>query len=160
LYVISMMFLLLAFVAFWSDGRLAPILFGCVFLILLIAIPSLGMIKNWLRIGAFFGTSLELRKDIQYALLVRNWLEMESERVGSLDELWADFIFLARKLGFSKVALKFDGRTCAWEANVDAHSLLSHTITHELHLGGDTVLLVLRAPENMDRKRFELLSDL
>jgi len=160
LYGISMMFLLLAFAAFWSEGRLTPILFGCVFLILLIAIPSLGMIKNWLRVGAFVGTSLDWRKDIQYALLVRNWLEMEADRCSSLDELWADFIFLARKLGFSKVALTFDGRTCAWEMNADAPAANPHSVTHELHLSGETVVLVLDAPESMDQKKFHLLSEL
>jgi UDP-GlcNAc:undecaprenyl-phosphate/decaprenyl-phosphate GlcNAc-1-phosphate transferase len=160
LYGVSMMFLLLAFVAFWSEGRLAPILLGCVFLILLIAIPSLGMIKNWLRIGAFVGTSLDWRKDIQYALVVRNWLELEADRSNSIDELWSDFVFLARKLGFSKVALKFDGRTCAWEASGDIPGPNPHSLTHELHLEGDTVLLVLSAPESMDYKKFQLIGEL
>jgi UDP-GlcNAc:undecaprenyl-phosphate GlcNAc-1-phosphate transferase len=161
LYGVSMLFLLLAFAAFWSEGRLTPILFGCVFLIFLIAIPSLGMIKNWLRIGAFVGTSLDLRKDIQYALLLRNWLEMEADRSSSLDELWTDFIFLARKLEFSKVALNFDGRTCAWENETEASCPPQHSVTHDLHLGTKTVVLVLRAAErNMDEKKFQLLSEL
>ena len=100
-----MVFLLFAFVAFWSSGRLVPILFGCIFLILLIAAPSLGIIRNWLTVGTAVGNSLEMRNEVQYALLMRNWLEKEAARCESVEELCSDLQFMARKLRFSEIVI-------------------------------------------------------
>ncbi|HWN94773.1 MAG TPA: MraY family glycosyltransferase, partial [Methylomirabilota bacterium] len=161
LYGVSSMFLLIAFAAFVSDGRLTPVLFGCVFLILLIAIPSFGMIKNWLTIGTALGNSLDGRKEIQYALLVRNWLQMEADRSGSIDELWSDFTFMARKLGFRKVALRFGDRNCVWESQRLIGLIKEHEAHHSLQIDKHTVTLELSAPrDTMDENKFQLLSEL
>jgi UDP-GlcNAc:undecaprenyl-phosphate GlcNAc-1-phosphate transferase len=162
LYGISLVFLAIAFAAFLSDGRLTPILFGCVFLIVLIILASFGMIKNWLTIGTAFGNSLEARKDIQYALLIRNWMQMEADRARSLDALWQDFTFMARKLGFRKVSLRFESNVCVWEDQQVSSAANEHRVSHSLHIRTHMVILELSAPasEGMDNKKFQLLSEL
>lgn len=158
LYGISLVFLALSFVAFWSGGRLTPILVGCCFVMLLIAIPSLGLIKNWLTVGTALGNSLEMRKEIQYALLFRSLMEMEAERCESLPALWNDFNFAAEKLGFTKAVLTHRGAQCSWTS--DAFSEPLRTTCHELHITGEPVLLTLFAPKDMSEKLFSLQGEL
>jgi UDP-GlcNAc:undecaprenyl-phosphate GlcNAc-1-phosphate transferase len=161
LYGVSLVFLAIAFAAFLSDGRLTPILFGCVFLIVLVSLPSFGMIKNWLTIGTAFGNSLEARKDIQYALLIRNWIQMEADRSGSLNELWGDFTYMARKLGFKRVSLRFEDNVCLWEDQQTASIAKEQHASHHLQVRHHTVVLELSAPlDRMDNKKFQLLSEL
>ena len=158
LYSVSLVFLALAFAAFWSNGKLTPILIGCSFVILLIALPSLGIIKNWLTIGAVFGNSLEMRKEIQYALLLRTWLELEADRCESIETLWQDFTFVANKLGFTEATLCHDGEECSWIQECAGES---HEVTHQLHVGKELVSLEVRAPiQRMDSIRFQIVSDL
>ena len=158
LYGVSLVFLALAFLAFWSQGRFTPILIGFGFVLLLVIVPSTGLIRNWLSVGRALGNSLEMRKEIQYALLLRNWMEMESERCASLAALWDDFTFVARKLGFSEVAMIHRGTRCAWSSAAAQPRL--HATRHELHITGETVRLEVFAPKTMDENRFQILSEL
>ena len=158
LYGVSLVFLALSFVAFWSGGRLTPILVGCGFVLILIVAPSFGLIRNWLTIGRAFGNSLEMRKDIQYALLLRNWLEMEADRCDSLTGLWNDFTFVVRKRGLTEVAVTHGLASCTWiRHGAETARLRGH---HELQISGETVMLDVSAPEAMDRHRFEMLDEL
>ena len=158
LYAISLFFLVLAFVAFWSDGRLTAILVGCSFVVLLVVVPSLGLIKNWLTVGATFGNSLEMRKEIQYALLLRNWLQMEADRCDSLLSLWHDFTFAANKLGFAEATLTLRNVNCTWSCERSDGPLRS--VRHEMQITGEMVVLHLTAPKTMEEKAFYLLSEL
>jgi len=158
LYGVSLVFLALAFVAFWSNGRLTPILIGCGFVVLLVVIPSLGLIKNWLNIGALFGNSLEMRKEIQYALLLRNWLELEADRCHSIEALWQDFTFVADKLRFSKASIIHNGEECSWTNGCTEED---HVAKHDLHVGRDLISLQLRASNaRMDTLTFHAISEL
>ena len=158
LYGVSLLFLVLAFAAFWSDGRLTPILFGGAFVVLIVAAPSLGLIKNWLTIGTAVGNSLETRKEIQYALLLRSWLVMEADRCTSLGALWQDFTFLAGKLGLTGLFLTHGGACRVWMAKSAAEHPFS--APHELHIGRETAWLEVQAPQNMGEKKFQLLGEL
>jgi UDP-GlcNAc:undecaprenyl-phosphate GlcNAc-1-phosphate transferase len=158
MYGISLVFLALAFVAFWSGGRLTPILVGCGFVVLLITVPSLGLIKNWLTVGTAVGNSLEMRKEIQYALMFRTLMEMEAERSQSLPVLWNDFRFTAEKMGFTKAVLTHRGARCSWASDSLPVSLRS--ARHELQIAGETVVLDLFADQNRDQELFKLQSEL
>jgi UDP-GlcNAc:undecaprenyl-phosphate GlcNAc-1-phosphate transferase len=158
LYGVSLVFLALAFVAFWSGGKLTPILVGCGFVLVLIIAPSFGLIRNWLTVGRALGNSLEMRKEIQYALLLRSWMEMEAERCGSQSALWSNFIFVARKLGFAEVTLTHRDTRCSWTKRDRDSGLQS--ARHELHIAGETVLLDMYAPKSMNEERFQILNEL
>ncbi|HEY0548249.1 MAG TPA: hypothetical protein VGF13_01530, partial [Verrucomicrobiae bacterium] len=158
LYGISLVFLALAFVAFWSGGRLTPILVGCGFVVLLITMPSLGLIRNWLAVGTAVGNSLEIRKEIQYALMFRSLMEMEAERAKSLPALWDDFRFTVEKMGFTRAMLTHRGARCLWTS--DAMPVPLRSARHELHIAGETVLLDLFAEEDRNEELFTLQSEL
>ena len=158
LYGISLVFLALAFGVFWSGGRWTPILFGCGFMLVLIIAPSIGLIRNWLTIGRALGNSFEMRKEIQYALHLRKWMEMESERCETFIALWNDFTFVARKLGFTEVTLSHRNVRCSWNGTDEEAPLRS--ARHELHITGETVLLDVFAPKTMEENRFQILHEL
>lgn len=158
LYGISLVFLALAFVAFWSGGRLTPILVGCGFVVLLVMVPSLGLIRNWLTVGTAVGNSLEMRKEIQYALMFRSLMEMEAERSKSLPALWNDFRFTAEKMGFTRAVLTHRGARCSWATDVIPSPL--RTARHELQISGEKVILDLYAHQDRNEELFALQSEL
>lgn len=158
LYAISLLFLGLAFVAFWSDGRLAPALLGCVFMLLVLMAPSLGLVKNWFSLGATIGSTFELRKEIQYALALRNWLELEADRAESLAELWRDYALAVEKLGFSSATLTHRDTRHEWTSGELEGE--KHSSRHELPVHGNLVVLEFTAPAEMERKVFHLLAEL
>jgi UDP-GlcNAc:undecaprenyl-phosphate GlcNAc-1-phosphate transferase len=158
LYGVSLVFLALAFVAFWSGGRLTPILVGCGFVVVLVTVPSLGLIRNWLTVGTAVGNSLEMRKEIQYALMFRTLMEMEAERAKSLPALWHDFQFTVEKMGFTRAILTHRGARCLWTS--DAMPAPLRSARHELHIAGETVFLDLFADEERDEELFTLQSEL
>ncbi len=105
LYALSLVCLAMALAAFWSQGRLVPILFGVMFLIVLFSARCFGFLQDWLAVRKAVGTSLQLRRESRYALAMMTWLEMEAERCENLQELWTSYLFVTRKLGFSQVRL-------------------------------------------------------
>ena len=161
LYGISLVFLGLAFVAFWSRGKWTPLLFGCVFLVLIVIVPSLGLLRNWLAIGSALGTSLEIRKQVQYTLLLRNWLEMEAERADSVESLWSDLVFMARKIGFTAMTLRAGDAQRAWESATSVSDARQHFVQHELQIDGKSVHLEFRARRSdMSEKLFGVVTEL
>lgn len=158
LYSISLVFLALSFVAFWSGGRLTPILVGCGFVVLLIAVPSLGLIRNWLTVGTAVGNSLEMRKEVQYALMFRSLMEMEAERAQSLPVLWNDFRFTAEKMGFTRAVLTHRGARCSWATDVMPMPL--RNARHELQIAGEMIVLDLFAHKDRNEELFTLQSEL
>jgi UDP-GlcNAc:undecaprenyl-phosphate/decaprenyl-phosphate GlcNAc-1-phosphate transferase len=159
LYVISFLCLFLAFAVFWSQGRLLPLLFGFLFLILAIAARSFGFIKEWLSAGSRLGRSMALRKETRYALTLGQWLEMEAERRDSVYELWQDFQFLVKKLGFSEVKLVLADRSNIWRAGGFDTGLTNLRRTrHEMSSGS---VIEFAADETLlSEKLFELMAEL
>ena len=131
---------------------------GCVFVVLLVAIPRLGLIKNWLTVGTAMGNSLEMRKEIQYALMFRSLMEMEAERAESLPALWKDFTFTASKLGFVRATVTHGGSRCSWVSDTAPAPLRS--ARHELQIAGETVILDLFAHKDRSEKLFNIQSEL
>jgi UDP-GlcNAc:undecaprenyl-phosphate/decaprenyl-phosphate GlcNAc-1-phosphate transferase len=155
LYSVSILCLLLAFGVFWLQGRLLPLLLGSLFLIVVIAGRSYGLVKGWMAMAK----SISLRHETRYALTLSRWLEMEAERCDSISQLWEDFQFVGAKLGFSELTLKLEDGTRSWRSdeNEGMAGELRRTC-HEMHGGtaiefaGDTAVL----PD----KLFELLTEL
>ncbi|HMJ88425.1 MAG TPA: MraY family glycosyltransferase [Candidatus Acidoferrum sp.] len=160
LYAISIVLLGIALIAFWSEGRLTPILFGCAFLLLLVITPSLGLIRNWLTVGNVLGNSFEMRREVQYALLLRTCLEREAERCESVEELCGELQTMARKLGFAELRLDAaDGLRHWTAADIPEGELIE--AKHELHVEGKVVHLTLKASLLvMNERKFDVLSEL
>jgi UDP-GlcNAc:undecaprenyl-phosphate GlcNAc-1-phosphate transferase len=159
LYVVSFLCLFLAFAAFWSQGRLLPLLLGFLFLILSVAAHSFGFLKDWLALASPAGRSLRFRKETRYALTLGQWLEMEAERRGCVFELWQDYQFVVRKLGFSEVKLALPDGVNVWRA-VGPETGLNplHRTRHTL---GENSTVEFAAYEGvLPQALFELLAEL
>jgi UDP-GlcNAc:undecaprenyl-phosphate GlcNAc-1-phosphate transferase len=155
LYTVSILCLLLAFGVFWCQGRLMPLLLGSLFLIFVATGRSFGLLKDWVAVCK----SLPLREETRYALTLSRWLEMEAERRDSIYELWQDFQFLVKKLGFSEVKLSLpDGvniwRAAAWETT--PHPL--HRAKQEIH--GGAMIEFAADSAVLPERLFELLTEL
>ena len=110
-YGVTLIFLLLGFGAVSSAGEWVPGLLGVGMLVLLICAGNLSFSRSWFNIGHVIGNSLEMRREIQYALALMRWLELDGERCQSVDELWTNLLFTAQKIGFSSITLTLaDGR--------------------------------------------------
>jgi UDP-GlcNAc:undecaprenyl-phosphate/decaprenyl-phosphate GlcNAc-1-phosphate transferase len=162
-YGCSLFFLLLAFGVFASQGKWVPFLFGVACLALLVSAGSFSFSREWFAVGRVLGNSLELRKEIKYALTMGRWLELEAERSKSAEDLWADFGFFSRKLGFSAVTLSTPEGRKHWNWVTTAHrgkGARCHRKRQDLP-GGSGSALEFTGPEHaLELKTFELLSEL
>ncbi|HEV3271737.1 MAG TPA: MraY family glycosyltransferase [Candidatus Methylacidiphilales bacterium] len=160
LYTVSLLCLFLALCVFCLQGRLLPLYTGLLFLVLLIAGHLSGFTKDWSRISSQLGQSLSLRKETRYALTLDRWLVMAAERHGSMENLWEDYQFLVKKLGFSKVRLILpDGAAHVWQAEGrDGQAGDRLQAAHEISDG--TVIEFTANKQVMPEAVFSLLGDL
>ena len=161
LYGLSLAFLLLAFVVFWSRGQLAPVLFGAMFLIFFVSARLFGFVKNWSSLGRELGVSLGLRKETRYALAICQWLEMEAERCETLQELWTTYLFVTRKLGLAQVKLILDsGRTVSRTEFIRHQSSDFHRNRHEMPLANIKAIEFAGESSAMSPQLFEHVTEL
>lgn len=161
LYSLSLVFLVLAFGVFWSQGKLLPILFGFMCLTWLASARSFSFNRDWLALARLVGNSRGIRKETRYALALSRWLELEADRSYSMEALWTDFTFMARKLGFSKVKLVRPDGEKVWEAPTQAPtSALPHCIREEIHHASGQALEFSAPSPAMSPRIFEVLSEL
>lgn len=143
LYSVTLVFLLLGFVTFWSKGHWTPILAGVGALILLVCAGGLRFSREWFAVGRTVGNSLAMRHDIQSALCLTRWLTMEARRRNSPEALWQDLIFVAERLGFTFVAYGEEREKRVWERNASLPSTLHVDYT----IPGRPEIMTLRAPQ-------------
>ena len=142
-YVFTLVFLMLGFLAFTSGGQMVPALFGVALLVILLCAGQLHFSREWFAVGRVLGHSLDMRQDIQYALCLSRWLEMEAMRAESVEALYEDFLFILRKLGFSYAKLTLGDGTRTWQAAASPNN--GRRVEHELQ-GGHAGILELAAP--------------
>jgi UDP-GlcNAc:undecaprenyl-phosphate GlcNAc-1-phosphate transferase len=114
LYGLTLVFLVLGFAAFCSRGEFVPLLLGIGALVLLICAGKLDFSREWFAVGRTLGNSLAMRRQIQYALCLTRWLACEGDRCRTLQELFQDLVFAARRLGFTSVKLRLADRQEVW----------------------------------------------
>jgi len=114
-YAFNVIFLLMGLAAFWSRGQLVPTLLGAAVLLLVGCAGSFTFSRRWFAIHRVVRSSLRMRDQIQYALSLTRWLELEGRRTTSPDELWPDFVFAANKLGFVSLKVTLEGEHRFWQ---------------------------------------------
>lgn len=159
LYTFSVASLFLAFGVFWSQGRLLPLLLGFLFLMILVTARSVGLVNNWFSVKTRLSKSLALRVETRYALTLSSWMEMESERRVSVYELWEDYQFVVKKLGFSRVSLALPDGTNIWDSPAFDPDDTNHQEA-AFDLNGCGKLEFVANHHVMQDKLFELLSEL
>lgn len=161
LWGISLAFLVGAFGIVLIHKNWLPVLFGLLFLVLMVMARSLRFSWDWFSAGRVFGNSLEMRKEIQYVLQLGRLLELEAERCDSIRSLWDDFKYVAGKLDFSEMQLTLDGVVYRWKSKsaVNRQEKL-FTARHELN-GKHSMTLEFAAPPSLcSDNQFELMSEL
>ena len=173
LYALTLVFLLMGFLAFLSGGELVPALLGISLLILLLCAGKLNFSREWFAVGRVLGNSLEMRQEIQYALSLTKWLSLEGRRHPSIDSLWSDLIFVVQRLGFTSVVIELPDKIRAWKWPENVGTTL--TYLQQLR-GASSGTIQLQAPARTlpttganqpghsppisDPKLFEIVSDL
>jgi UDP-GlcNAc:undecaprenyl-phosphate/decaprenyl-phosphate GlcNAc-1-phosphate transferase len=116
LHLFSLVFLLLAFVVSVTGGRWLPVAIGGACFILLVIATRFNFSRRWFEVWKVLHDNLRLRGHTKYAMALSSWLELEAERCASLAELWREFGFVARKLGFVQMKLQTAEGGWEWEA--------------------------------------------
>jgi UDP-GlcNAc:undecaprenyl-phosphate/decaprenyl-phosphate GlcNAc-1-phosphate transferase len=113
-YAVTLIFLAMGLAAYWSRGHLIPVLLGVGALILLLCAGRLNFSRNWFAVGRVVGRSLEMRREVEYALALTRWLALEGGRRESAEELWEDLTFAAQRLGYESARLVLADGQRAW----------------------------------------------
>jgi UDP-GlcNAc:undecaprenyl-phosphate GlcNAc-1-phosphate transferase len=150
-YAVTLVFLALGFVAFWSRGRLVPALLGITVVILLLCAGRLRFSRSWFDVGRVITNSLKMRQEVQYALCLSRLLALEGGRRESVQELWLDLVFTAQKLGFTSVKLTLADGFRLWEDPIGGTP--THAARYELQ-GGRAGVLELKAPSSPEPESF------
>lgn len=130
-YALTLVFLVMAFAAVWSQGRALPTLIGLAVLILLVCAGRLGFSREWFAVLRVLNRSLHIRSDVEYAQCLIRSLEFEARRNRSFEELWSHYVFVASRLGFSLVRFRWAEQEWCWER--PGARLIYHGIRHRLH---------------------------
>jgi UDP-GlcNAc:undecaprenyl-phosphate/decaprenyl-phosphate GlcNAc-1-phosphate transferase len=138
-YFVTAIFLAMGFAAYWSRGNLIPALLGIATIILLFCADRLRFSQDWFAVGRIVGNSLQMRKEVHYAMSLTRWIELEGGRCQSAEELWPDFVFAAQRLGFSSVKMTLADGSRIWEP--DNGHLPTHSVVQLLNGGMGTLEL-------------------
>ena len=94
----TLVFLVLGFAVYGSQGRWLPVLAGAAILIVLLAAGKLSFSREWFAVGHVVGNSLRMREEIAYTISLTGWLVLEARRVETLGEFWKLFVFSVERL--------------------------------------------------------------
>ncbi|MEN9572332.1 MAG: hypothetical protein RL514_187 [Verrucomicrobiota bacterium] len=116
LYVLSTLFLLMAFGVFWSQGRLVPLFLGLSFLVVIYIVHSFMLVASKYSLRTFWQETQDMRRESRYTMLLAQWLELEAERCQSPEQLWENFVFIAAKLELAEVRLMLHAGELVWRS--------------------------------------------
>ena len=101
-YAATLVILAFGLAAYCPRGHRIPVLLGAGTLILF---GRLNFSRRWFAVGRFVGQSVEMRREVAYALVLTRWLALEGGRRDVIEELWEDLTFAARRLGYKSVRM-------------------------------------------------------
>ena len=160
LYAISLFALLGGMIALVERGRHLPIFFGFAFVIILVVLRGQNISTNSLLV--FLTDSLQSRRDIRNALYLKDWLIAEAERADSVSNLWSDFRFVLKKMGFCRAKLTIEEEEREFflphTPHRDSEQLWMET--HTIQSKQITTLSLCGEKDNMSKKQFSLLADI
>ena len=158
LYAISLFALLGGLLAFTYQGRYLPIFFGFAFVIILFTLRgqkiTTGLIRQRLT------DSIQTRQDTHNALDLRDWLIGEVERADTGNQLWADYRFVLKKMGFCRAVLTIAGDERSFHLEDSPHEDLSLLWSEAHQIGKKTLLRVYADKAHFSEGQFSIMSDL
>jgi len=161
LYGLSLIALVVALLNFAEQQRYLGIFLGFAFVVVLFALRghkisgSLGSLRS--AVNESFGC----RQDARNALYLRDWLIIEAERADSIKNLWSDFRFVLKKMGFCRAELTLGEETRSFFVPQSAHDEPEALYQDEHRLNGDSpgVLRLYAERGTFSEAQFELLVD-
>jgi UDP-GlcNAc:undecaprenyl-phosphate GlcNAc-1-phosphate transferase len=160
LYVLSILFLLMAFGVFWSQGRLVPLFLGISFLVVIYIVHTFGMVSSKYSLRTIWRDLQDVRRETRYIMLLAQWLEMDAERCKSPEALWENFIFFARKLELAEVKLHLRDGELVWQSGAPVADEALERKHHAVHGSSITGIEVAVRKDTMSPKVFEMKSEL
>ena len=161
LYVMSTLFLLMAFGVFWSQGRLVPLFLGLSFLVVIYIAHSFRLVSTKYSVSTLWRDMRNIRRETRYTMLLAQWLEMEAERCQSPGELWEHFVFFANRLELSEVKLFLRDGQLVWRAPGSEGSVMETERKHHEFYGSTITGIELTVRRGvMSPKLFEMKSEL
>ena len=148
LYGISLIALFGGILIFSNQGRYFPIFLGFAMVIVIFAIRFYGNPAT--SVKRLFFESVNTRSETQNAIKLSKWLVGEVDRIRNAENLWKDYSWLLKKLGFTKVVLFSAGEERIYE--------YSHTELDDSFLS-NRIYLNKQNPDNYiefwgEKKRF------
>ena len=113
LYGISLIALFGGILIFSNQGRYFPIFLGFAMVIVIFAIRFYGNSAS--NFKQLFFESFNTRSETQNAIKLSKWLVGEVERIRDAENLWKDYSWVLRKLGFTKVVISSSGEERVYE---------------------------------------------
>ena len=100
MYGVCLVFSLLGLSIFWSQGRTLPIGIGTLFIVAVLGLRYFHFLHTWEDVKRRIQRVLERRREVRYALLQVQLLDLEVDRSRSAQEFWAIFEHTLRRIGF------------------------------------------------------------
>ena len=161
LYVLSTLFLLMAFGVFWSQGRLVPLFIGISFLVVIYIVHSFGVVSSKYSLRTFWRDLRDIRRETRYTMLLAQWLEMEAERCATPEQLWDNFVFFANKLELAEIKLCLSDGHLRWQSpNCPASEAELERKHHAVHGSAITGIDIAARKGAMSPKLFEMKCEL
>lgn len=160
LYAVSLLALVGGILAFAEQGRYLPIFIGFIFVIILVTLRGQNITASSLQNLLY--ESMQSRQDARNALQLKNWFLAEVERADSGKNLWTDYHFILRKMGFCRATLKLNGQERSFRLpgspELDSEYLWSEV--HVLRGAIDGRLTLYAEKDHFSERQFSLISDL
>jgi len=160
LYVLSLLFLLMAFGVFWSQGRLVPLFLGLCFLVVIYIVHSFGLVSSRYSLRTFWREMQDMRRESRYTMLLAQWLEMEAERCPTPEALWDNFVFIAAKLELAEVRLHLRAGRLVWRAAGIADATELEWKRHDFHGSAVTGIEIATRRDGASPRLFEMKCEL
>jgi UDP-GlcNAc:undecaprenyl-phosphate GlcNAc-1-phosphate transferase len=158
LYAISLFALLGGLLAFTYQGRFLPIFFGFAFVIILFTLRGQKITTGLIRQRVT--DSIQTRQDTQNALYLQDWLIGEVERADTGNQLWADFRFVLKKIGFCRAVLTISGDERSFHLEDSPCEDLTLLWSEVHQICEDTSLRVYADKAHFSEGQFSIMSDL
>ena len=113
LYAISLIALFGGILIFSNQGRFFPIFLGFAMVIVIFAVRLYG--NSAIGVKQLLNESINFRSETQNAIRLSKWLVGEVERIRKAEHLWIDYMWLLKKLGFTKVVINACGEVRIYE---------------------------------------------
>ena len=129
LYGVCLVLSLLGLSIFWSQGRTLPIGIGTLFVLAVLGLRHFHFLHTWEDVKCRIVRVIDRRREVRYALLQAQLLDLEIDRCKSAQEFWAILEHTLRRIGF-----------------VDNGEVENSITVHVLHDGGKP--WTLHAPQH------------